>query len=794
MKLTFIVGYGSQPLKPLKEALAEESRSYGFSYLALTAEGSAGLEEEVKSSDAIFIYSHSLPPSVEEAVKECRGLVISASEPLAHLSRCPPDLLRRAHELYCRGGPTNLRRLVRLILKGLGLNVEVGEPEEVPWHGVWHPKYGLYVDVASYLSRYPLRDRPLIGVLFYRSSWLYGDLEPVKAIVEEVEREGLGVIPAFTYGSRSADLGSPSAEDTVRSFFTYGGRPLVDVIINLTSFFLLDHGRDRSYREVEGVELLKKLNVPIIQAVRSHYKSVEEWLEDPQGLDYLSQVYTVIMPEVDGLIEPIVVAGSRVDEDGVKRSEAYREHARLLARRARRWSELKRKRPEERRIAIVLINPPCKGLEANVAVGLGLDVPESVVRLLHRLRDLGYNVGDRLPSTGEELVREIMSRKAISEFRWTSVEDIVRSGGAVAFVDADTYMAWFNELPEEVRSKMVEDWGDPRDVLEGRASRELVGMVYEGRFVVPGILYGNVLITPQPKFGCAGPACDGKVCRVLHDPTITPPHQWLAVYRWITRAFRADVVIHFGTHGYLEFRPGKGVGLSPGCWPEISIDDAPHLYVYAVSNPMEGVIAKRRGYAALVDHLYPPMRAADVLDDVESLIAQYMHAKQVGDGVRAERAYEELLRKLEEAHIKVPSGDPDRVVEEAHRYVSMVRGSQVEGGLHVLGGDIGEDRLAEYVATVMAYDSHSSPSIRRAIAEALGLNYDELRAKPGELSPLGLVNAEVVDLLHRLAVRALRRLLSMGLAPGQVTPDLAYRLVSEELSSMLREVGGGGGR
>ncbi|RLF14039.1 MAG: hypothetical protein DRJ97_06975 [Thermoprotei archaeon] len=787
VKLVFMVGYGAQALVALRKILEEESKLYSFEYLAVPADGAEGVETWIESSDAIFIYAPSLPPSIEEAVKRSKAkLVLSPSEPLAHLSKCPPELLARSHLLYCRGGPANLRSLVRLMLNNVGVEVEEGGVEEVPWHGIWHPVYGHYYDPSLFLSRYPYRDRPLVGVLFYRSHWLYGNLDPVKALVEALEAEGLGAIPVFTYGFRNPGLGSPSAEDSIKAFFMAGGRPLVDLIINLTSFFLLDRDRRSGFHEAPGLDLLRSLNVPVIQAVHSHYRSVEEWLKDPQGLDYLSQVYVVIMPEVDGLAEPIVLAGSRVDDEGVKRYEAFLEHAKYLARRAKRWIQLRRKNPRERKVAIVLINPPCKGLESSVAVGLGLDVPESVVRLLRRLKELGYEVGDKVPESGDALIKEIMERRALSEFRWTSVEDIVKRGGAAAFVDPETYMEWFNELPADVREKMIEDWGHPLDVLEGRVAKELVGMVYQGRFVVPGLILGNVFITPQPKFGCAGPACDGKVCKILHDPTVTPPHQWLAVYRWITRVFKADVVVHFGTHGYLEFRPGKGVGLSPSCWPEISIDDAPHLYVYAVSNPMEGVIAKRRGYAVLIDHLYPPMSTADVLEDLDSIIAQYFHAKQLGDLARAKLLYEELLKKAKENHIKVSSEDPDKAVEEVHRYVSMVRGTQIEKGLHVFGHPpTDKEVLAEYVATAMAYDSHSLPSIRRVLAEFLGLDYEELRAKPETVNRLGLTNAATLDLLHRLAVRTIRRLLEERRAPGEVTPELASKIVVDELGKVL---------
>jgi cobaltochelatase CobN len=469
----------------------------------------------------------------------------------------------------------------------------------------------------------------------------------------------------------------------------------------------------------------------------------------------------------------------------VKVYEAYKPHARYVAKSVKRWIELRRKHPKERKIAIVLINPPCKGLEANVAVGMGLDVPESIARLLHRLKELGYDVGDpsELPKDGKELIRMIMERKAISEFRWTSVEDIVKSCGAAAFVDEKTYLEWFNELPDDVKERMVKDWGHPSDVLNGKVDKVFVGMVYDHKFIVPGIRFGNVFITPQPKFGCAGPACDGKVCRVLHDPTISPPHQWLAVYRWITRAFKADVIMHFGTHGYLEFRPGKGVGLSPSCWPEISIDDVPHLYVYVVSNPMEGVIAKRRSYAEIIDHMYPPMTMAEVLEELELLLNQYAKAKQSGDFTRAEIAYKEILEKARKNNVPIRGRSPEEVAEEVHRYLDMVRSTQINMGLHVFGSSpIDPSKLANYAVTVMAYDSHDFSSIIRTIAEYLGLDYDEMRANPLRVNELGMTNSETLEVIRRVAVKVVEVLIR--------SPELRNNIL-EVLDEELRSAFGG---
>ncbi|NJD98917.1 cobaltochelatase subunit CobN [Thermococcus sp. LS1] len=738
--ICLILGYGARPLPLLREIL-EEERIDGLVLIDQNCEGEL---DKVEKAKVIFIYAHELPKIVEERIKESRAKVIACAG-LEGLANVPEEVLIKAKTYYVLGGEKNLRNLVRFLAGLAGAELEYEDPQEVPMHGIYHPELGLFESLDEYLRVY--KKRPLIGVLFWRSAWLYKEFRPIGELIKALEEEGFGVIPVFTYGKDSrTGLGREKSE-AVEEFFMKDGKPVVKALVSLISFGTVE------------LKNLGRLNVPVFAPIRSYYQSLEDWKKSEKGVDYMTQVYGVIIPEVAGAIEPIFIAGTR-NIEGYKKGEPYEEHMRYLARRVKKWVGLRKKPRDEVRIAIVLINPPCKGLEANVAVGLGLDVPESIVRLLHELKEKGYYVGEDLPENGEELIKLILERKAISEFRWTSVEEIVRSGGAIDFVGLEEYLEWFNELLDDLRERIVKDWGRPEDVLAGKVDKALVGMVYDGKFVVPGIRFGNVLITPQPKFGCAGARCDGKVCRILHDPTITPPHQWWAVYRWITRKFKADVMVHFGTHGYLEFRPGKGVGLSPSCVPEASLDDVPHLYVYAVSNPMEGVIAKRRSYAALVDHIYPPMGMAGVLDDLDSLLTQYAKAKNLGDEARRRKIYEQILEKAKENRLRIANPEnEERTIEEIHRYVELMRGSQINLGLHIFGYPPGEpERLAEYVATAMAYDSYASPSIRRVIAEAVGLDYDELKKNPLGTTN-GFTNRELLEIFHKIAVKSLERLL-----------------------------------
>ncbi len=786
MKLGFVLGYGGSMIGTLKEVLEEIKREMNIEYEIIPTNIRERKDpEKIEECDAILIYTSK--EEYDEVISRASSKgakVFGVDSPHAHLSNVSPQEVFLAAKYLRLGGKENLRALCLLMLKSLGENVEVPPPVEIPWEGIYHPKYGTFFSVQEYSAKYPLWDMPRVGILFYRSDYVYGRTWVLDALISELESLGLGVLPVFTYGFKDERMGIKGTSYAIKTFFLQEGKPNIDVMINLTSFFVVDHGRSvewakEGYKETEEQGILIRLGVPIIQPIIMYYKSPEEWRKDEKGISPFSLVYRVCMPEVDGAIGPIVIAGSRVRESGEKELIPIQEQIRYLARRALHWIKLRRKRPEERKIAVILINPPCKNLEANVGVGLGLDVPESVVRFLRHLKALGYDVKD-IPSSGEELIKIILERKAISEFRWTPVEEIVSKGGAIAFVDERTYMKWYEELPKEVKDRMREVWGDPSEVLKGKR-KDLAGMVYKGRFVIPGVSFGNVLIIPQPKRGCAGPKCDGKVCKILHDPTIPPPHQWLAVYRWLSEVWGADLILHFGTHGYLEFLPGKGVGLSPSCWPQISIGEIPHLYVYAVSNPMEGVIAKRRGYATIVDHIYPPMSMGKGMEELERLLEEYDRAKSTG----SEERLREIMKKIEEvANGEGIKGSGEELILEIRRRLHEVGETQINLGLHVFGDPPKGRKLAEYVATIMANDTSAFPSLRRTFAELLGLNYEELLERPEKVNEkYGISNETLLRKIQNSCVNVLERLLSKE-SPSE---EEIVETIEEEIAKWKRQ-------
>ncbi|MGC8975567.1 MAG: cobaltochelatase subunit CobN, partial [Thermoprotei archaeon] len=306
MRIAVILGYGGSYIKTFSEVLGSLSSEYVIQHIITTdyEKPTRELVDFIKNSDVILLHTSTLHEEVIEAVKSSNArVVLSFSEVFQELSR-GTQILAEAWRYFKLGGKENIRGLLELVLSYLGINVKPSPPKEIPWHGIWHPELGLYTSLRDYLKSYPYVNRPLVAVIFYRSRWLVGDTKIVEALVKTLESEGLGAVPIFTYGFRDYLLNTPTTEDTLREFLIADGKPIVDLVIVLTSFFILDHGKWHSseYRErfnvIEGVKLLNTLNAPIIKPVIEHYESIDEWLKNPAGISPMTQVYHVIMPEV----------------------------------------------------------------------------------------------------------------------------------------------------------------------------------------------------------------------------------------------------------------------------------------------------------------------------------------------------------------------------------------------------------------------------------------------------------------------------------------------------------------
>jgi cobaltochelatase CobN len=682
----------------------------------------------------------------QELCKELDKPVVPVTAEVAAAGNVGKKEVQRAVEYHLYGGRENLSAFL-LWLGELSARLPTGtaqKPQELPWAGIYHPSAEhCFTELQDYLNWYH-EQRPLIGLLFPRVFWIEENLADYDAIIRELEQCGAGVIAVFSDGW----FGQVKNDDVIKQFFICEDKPVIDTLLIYGAFFLNLRRDLMAINQDSSGDALEFLNVPVLEIIKSA-QTRGEWMENLEGLSLPQVVISITLPEFDGLIEPLLV-GLNEDESDQAKSVPIPENISYLADRLFRWIELHKKSNSEKKVAFVLLNSPCKSVEATVGTAFGLDSLESVARILQQMNEAGYKL-DWIPEDGKELVEEIMGRKALPDFRWTTIDEIVDKGGVAAMLPLEKYQEWFNELPDTVRDKVVAAWGDPAATRELEGVEKLSFGLYNSSLVLPGIISGNVFIGVQPKRGCAGSRCDGEVCKILHDPDVAPPHQWLAWHRWLEEEFKADVIVHVGTHGVLELLPGKTTALSETCFPRISLGKIPHLYIYNLVNPMEAVIAKRRSAAVIVDHLPPvlaSMQLSGELADLEELLEDYQKASGLNEKGRAKVILQQIGEKALAARL-LPEGcepDPDTL----HAKMTMLRESQFRDGLHIFGEAPDGDALAELVNTVMRLDQPDCPSLRRAMAGILGVDYDELLADPSLPGPGGETCGKFLSELDRL--------------------------------------------
>ena len=713
----------------------------------------------LKKADIIFLYRSNEPiwDSLEEQLKEygLKTKIICLGHDPSYwaLSNVNPEILSKTYEYLIIGGEENIVNMFKFLLKELlGLNISYEHPQKIPWEALYHPNSSnIFTDLKEYHKWYEhywgdKKHKGTIGLIFSRHYWINSNTYVEDLLIKELENSDFKVISGFVYSVKDTVLGTKSSGDAVIEWFlNKNNTPRIDGLIKLLSFFLessKQKGFDKENTAFEGVEVLKRLGVPCFCPVNSYHKTIEEWEKEELNLDI---GWSIALPEFEGVIEPIIISAQTEGEADERKKYPIFDRVKKFVERIERWIELGKTPKDQRKIAFILHNNPCASVEATVGTAAHLDTLESVIQILKKMKKAGYRVKDH-PKDGKDLIDLIMQKKAISEFRWTTVEEIVEKGGAVALVPVEKYLEWFFELPKRTQKRICEAWGNPPGEWKDGIPP---AMVYDEQIVVTGLRFGNITIHVQPKRGCAGARCDGRVCKILHDPNVPPPHQYIATYKWISREFKAHAIIHVGTHGNLEFLPGKGVALSSGCLPDISIDTLPHLYIYNADNPPEGTIAKRRSYAVLVDHMQTVLTESGVYADLEELdrmLGEYEEAK-TKNPAKLHTLKHLIIQTIKKSHldkeIRVKSRGEilplskltheqlheipfDSVIKEIHLKLSLIRNTQIQDGMHVFGTIPKRDRKVDFIYAIMKYDAGDKLSLRNMIAKLMGYDLKEL--------------------------------------------------------------------
>jgi magnesium chelatase subunit H len=572
-------------------------------------------------------------------------------------------------QYWLAGSDDNIVRMVRALVDrdadgaraGLRGTLPAEPPSDYPDVGLYHPR--MNARMAMRLEALPLPEgepQGTVGLLLLRSYVLAKDTGHYDGVIRALEAQGLRVIPAFAAGLD----GRPAID----RYFVTDGKPVVDAVVSLSGFSLVG---GPAYNDARAAEAhLAALDVPYVAAHPLEFQTLQRWAGGPAGLTPLEATMMVALPELDGATCPTVIGGRaepgeaccgcarHCDFAGAGPDRAMQpcpERAAALARRVARLVELRRTPRAERRLAIVLFAfPPNAGAAGSAAF---LSVFESLYNTMAALRQAGWSV--ELPGSVAALRAAVLEGNAAAYGAEANVH---------ARISADA------QVQEERHLKLIEaQWGPAPGKVQASS----------GHIHVLGARFGNLFVGLQPPSGI-----EGDPMRLLFEGRFAPNHAFAAFYRWIDRDFGAHAVLHFGTHGALEFMPGKQVGVSEACWPDRLIGDLPNFYLYAGNNPSEAMLAKRRAHATLISHLTPPVGKAGLYRELMTLKAGLERWRALAGGPEREALGHDLVAQA--AALDLGGGDLETLGARLYELETAL----IPFGLHVVGRPMPAEAIA----------------------------------------------------------------------------------------------------
>ncbi|MBD2343811.1 magnesium chelatase subunit H [Anabaena subtropica] len=663
------------------------------------------------------------------------------------------------------GGTENVASLFwTLAEKYLDLKIgDIPPPIETPNIGLLHPDYpGFFESPREYLAWYQKRQggrvqgageeagvqgaggrgekNTVVGILLYRKHVI--TKQPyIPQLIRRFEDAGLIPLPIFINGVE----GHVAVRDWMTTDYEFQQRQIgniatpslspeavkVDAIVSTIGFPLVGGpaGSMEAGRQVEVAKrILTAKNVPYIVAAPLLIQDIHSWTR--QGVGGLQSVVLYALPELDGAIDTIPLGGL-VGED----IYLVPERVQRLIGRVKTWISLRQTPPAERKIAIILYGfPPGYGATGTAAL---LNVPRSLIKLLHALKDQGYNVGD-IPEDGEDLIRLVKETDEEME-RWEKNKPFPSSANTVNSRKLEKWLGYLRT------SRIEKQWKS----LTGSGIK-----TYGDELHVGGVQLGNVWIGVQPPLGI-----QGDPMRLMFERDLTPHPQYAAFYKWLQNDLQADAVVHFGMHGTVEWLPGSPLGNTGYSWSDILLGDLPNLYIYAANNPSESILAKRRGYGVLISHNVPPYGRAGLYKELitlRDLIAEYREdpkknyvlkeaicKKIVDTGLDADCPFEDAKRlgiPFTPENIRMFSAHAfDDYLVKLYEYLQVLETRLFSSGLHTLGEAPNQEELASYLEAYFGEEQAKNPEMEKLITDLLMQTTDELtnllRGLNGEYIP-----------------------------------------------------------
>ena len=548
---------------------------------------------------------------------------------------------QRLSGFFAYGGPQNMQAALRLMAALAGAGQDDGaQPRPL---ATW----GVYRTIAATRGS-GAADMPLCSavIVFYRAHLQAADMAGVDRLAEVLAGQGCAVELLFVTSLKDRDVAQGVMEHLRRT------QP--DVVLNATCF---------SARGVDGFSPLDGAGAPVLQVLQPG-STQALWAGSARGLARSDLAMQVVLPELDGTVATFPIAFRLEEAPGLPaRRVAYEPGIRMVAARAMAWARLRHKPVAQKRVGIVLSDYPGAGLEqagAHVAHAVGLDGFASLHNIIQHMHAQGYGGGGQPAPTAQELAGLMVNQPA------------------QAVLSVAEYKTLCAELNTDFMASVTKAWGAP----------EQDGAVRDGVFYLRYATLGAITLAIQPD---RGTSADRKT--LYHDPDVPPCHAYVAFYLWLRCNRRLDALVHLGTHGTLEWLPGKATALSPACAPAVLVGDMPVIYPFIVNNPGEAAAARRRLGAVTIGHMTPPVMQGSLsgeMHELERLIDEYAEADGL-DPRRSALLRADILERaartgvLAESGVRAAEQDEAEALARLDAYLCDVKDLQIRDGLHVFG-------------------------------------------------------------------------------------------------------------
>ncbi len=647
-----------------------------------------GEETNLSRFNAVYVFGMGLKLSPERLANIKKAInnglpvyVQAATSKKNNINSLTGKQLEYIQNCLSYGGKINFRLLLnytRRVIDGKKLFADiVTPPVKVPFDGLFHIGEGKIFETLESYEQYR-RENKLIHPngpkVCFMTSTAGPEAEHIQAIVSALEAENINIYPIFGFRKRL---------DFIRKISP-------DMVI------LMPHGRFTTQKENEVIDYLKTRNIPLLCPINIHRPN-SEWEKDQRGMTGGIMSQSIIMPELDGGIIPFVLAAQFKNERGLYVFKPLPKRIKKFCSMAKKFLTLRNKANKDKKIVIVYFKGPGK----NALVAAGLEVVPSLYHTLKLLQKSGYDTGT-LPENPAALEKMIQARASLfNPYAKGSIDKFIRESKP-QLIPVPDYLNWVSKaMPADLYAEVEKRYGDAPGPYMSTTDAKGVPQIALGT-----LQFGNVVLTPQSL-----PGYGDNANKLIHGAKQAPPHPYIATYLWARFGFKADAIIHFGTHGSLEFTPWKQVALSDYDWPDVLIGDMPHFYIYTINNIGEAVIAKRRSYATMVSHLTPPFMTSELYDELGAIhdkIHEWLSAEEnqrlrdeYGKSIIQLVRKKKIDRELKLGDLKTLDKD---IISRLHNYIHEIEDAKVNRGLYVLGRSYSESQAAE-TARLMAVDS-----------------------------------------------------------------------------------------